>query len=311
MGVRAVWLADAARLTGYPVLEVAGWRTRGHGSGFRVIEGVVLHHTADGPTGNYPSLGVVRDGRAGLAGPLSNLGLGRDGTVLVIAAGVAWHAGASAWVGYRDLNDTFLGIEAESVGVRDDWTPAQRDCYPRLVAACLFYLRRGADRAAGHKEVALPAGRKIDPAFWDLAGLRKHVSWLLADPVARIPRFAKPAPTPPPPPDAGDDDMGMQQFPIPAAPGVRSMRLIVPTGSASSVTGRAWISMVVNGPYKGSGRVWAQSDTAGISDRWFNMDFTEGRSSRDWWELPSGTTQISVHYDMPDGGCITLEWAGK
>lgn len=105
--------------------------------------------------------------------------------------------------------------------------------------------------------------------------------------------------------------MGMQQFPIPAAPGLRSMRLIVPTGSASSVTGRAWISMVVNGPSKGSGRIWAQSDTDEISDRWFNMAFTEGRSARDWWELPSGTTQINVHYDMPNGGAICIEWQGK
>ncbi|GEL20848.1 N-acetylmuramoyl-L-alanine amidase [Pseudonocardia asaccharolytica] len=190
MGVRALWLADAARLTGYPVLEVAGWRTRGHGD-FRQLEGVVLHHTADGPTGNYPSLGVVRDGRAGLRGPLANLGLARDGTVLVIAAGVAWHAGASRWAGFADLNWTFLGIEAESRGTVDDWTPAQRDAYPRLVAALLHYMRRGADRACGHKECALPPGRKIDPAFWDLPALRRRVDWMLADPLARIPRFAQ------------------------------------------------------------------------------------------------------------------------
>ncbi|WP_433505402.1 N-acetylmuramoyl-L-alanine amidase [Pseudonocardia halophobica] len=144
MGVRATWLVDAARLTGYPVNEGAGWRGRGHGD-FRVLEGVVLHHTADGPTGIYPSLGVVRDGRAGLAGPLANLG--RDGTIFVTAAGVAWHAGASRWAGSTDLNDEFLGIEAEPTGTRDDWTPQQRDCYPRLVAALLYYMRRGPDRA--------------------------------------------------------------------------------------------------------------------------------------------------------------------
>lgn len=214
MGVRAVWLADAARLTGYPVLEIDGWRGRGHGD-FRLLEGVVLHHTADGPTGNYPSLGVVRDGRAGLRGPLANLGLARDGTVLVIADGVGWHAGASSWAGFRDLNDEFLGIEAESRGTVDDWTPAQRDCYPRLVAACLYYLRRGADRAAGHKEVALPRGRKIDPAFWDLARLRTHVAHLLGDPLARIPRFAQATP---PPPTPKDDTMTPEQVwhhPIP------------------------------------------------------------------------------------------------
>ena len=192
MGVRATWLVDAARLTGYPVSEVAGWRGRGHGD-FRVLEGVVLHHTADGPTGIYPSLGVVHDGRAELAGPLANLGLGRDGTIFVIADGVGWHAGASTWAGFTDLNDEFLGIEAESTGTRDDWTPQQRDCYPRLVAALLFYIRRGADRACGHKECAVPGGRKIDPAFWDLSGMRRQVAYYLADPVARIPRLGSTA----------------------------------------------------------------------------------------------------------------------
>ena len=61
------WLVDAARLTGYPVTEVGGWQGRGHG-GMRVLEGVVCHHTAGPKTGNMPSLGVITNGRAGLAG---------------------------------------------------------------------------------------------------------------------------------------------------------------------------------------------------------------------------------------------------
>jgi N-acetylmuramoyl-L-alanine amidase len=175
------WLADAARMTGYPVVEVGGWQQRGHG-GMRLIEGVVCHHTADGATGDYPSLRIVRDGRAGLAGPLSAYGLGRNGTIFVIAAGESWHAGASAWAGFRDLGDEFIGIEAESVGTRNDWTNEQRDCYPRLVAAILHFMRRGADRCAGHREIALPKGRKIDPAFWDMNDFRRIVSGYLANP---------------------------------------------------------------------------------------------------------------------------------
>lgn len=181
MAVWPGWLADAARMTGYPVVEVGGWRTRGHG-GMRVVEVVVAHHTADGPTGDYPSLRIVRDGRAGLSGPLSQLGLGRRGTIYVIAAGQSWHAGASSWAGFWDLNDEAIGIEAESVGTRDDWTPEQRDCYPRLCAALLHFMRRRADRCGAHKEVCRPAGRKIDPAYWHMPGMRGEIQRYLDNP---------------------------------------------------------------------------------------------------------------------------------
>lgn len=197
MGIWVPWLADAARMTGYPVVEVGGWRGRGHG-GMRVVEIVVPHHTADGPTGDYPSLRIVRDGRAGLSGPLSQFGLGRTGTIFVIAAGQSWHAGASAWAGFWDLNDEAIGIEAESVGTRDDWTAAQRDCYPRLCAALLHFMRRGADRIGAHKEVCRPRGRKIDPAYWHMGGMRDQVGRYLADPRS-INRHWRPGPPPPPP----------------------------------------------------------------------------------------------------------------
>lgn len=178
------WLADAARLTGYPVVEVDGWRTRGHGQ-MVAVEGVVAHHTAGPASGDFPSLRVVRDGHSSLSGPLSHLGLGRTGTIHVIAAGLCYHAGQSAWAGYTSLNSRFIGIEAESVGTRDDWTDEQRDCYPRLCAALLHFMRRPASRLAGHKEVA--PKRKIDPAFWDMGAMRARVAHLLEDPLNRIP----------------------------------------------------------------------------------------------------------------------------
>lgn len=310
MGVRASWLVDAARLTGYPVTVQSGCFGRGHGD-FRVIEGVGCHHTAGPRNGDYPSLLVVRDGRAGLKGPLSNYGLGRSGTIQCIADGVSYHAGASNWAGFTDLNDEFIGIEAESMGTIDDWTPPQRDCYPRLVAAILFYIRRDASRAAGHKEICRPAGRKIDPAFWDMKTMRSQIAWYLEDPLNRIPRFKAVTPARPAPADLLEDDMGVQNFIIPPGAGVRGMRLNIPTGKASSIVARSWVSMSLNGPKAGSGRVFAQSDHGGIADRWYNMSFKDGLSTRDWWELPDGTTQAVVQYDMPDGGTITLEWAGK
>lgn len=181
MGLYIPWLANAARMTGYPVVEIGGWRNRGHGP-MRVVEVVVPHHTADGSRGDYPSLNIVTYGRAGLAGPLSHLGLGRSGRIFVIAAGQCWHAGASQWAGFWDLNDEAIGIEAESVGTRDDWTREQRDCYPRLVAALLHYMRRGSNRCGAHKEVCRPAGRKIDPAYWSMHDFRLQVNRYLTNP---------------------------------------------------------------------------------------------------------------------------------
>lgn len=206
MGVYVPWLVDAARMTGYPVVEVDGWQRRGSRS-MRRVEGVVAHHTANPSTrGDYPSLKIVSSGRAGLRNSLSAFGLGRSGTVYVIAAGESWHAGASAWAGHQDLNDEFLGIEAESCGTGDDWTREQRDCYPRLAAAILYYMRRGADRLAGHKEVCLPRGRKIDPAFWNMDDFRGKVAWMLADPHRRITQGGGPLT------QTSEDSVALQRF---------------------------------------------------------------------------------------------------
>lgn len=191
-GIWIPWLADAARLTGYPVNELVGWRSRGTGGAagaMNAVEVVVCHHTAGGKTGEAPSLAVVRDGRAGLSGPLSHYVLGRSGTVYVVAAGACNHAGTSSWAGISGLNSRAIGIEAEDDG-DGRWTPEQLDCYPRLVAACLYYMRRDASRAAAHREVAIPAGRKIDPAGIDMAAFRARVAQLLTDPLRLIPRGA-------------------------------------------------------------------------------------------------------------------------
>lgn len=175
------WLADVLRAEGRVVVEVSGWQTRGTGA-FSTALGVLLHHTAGAATGNFPSLPVLVSGRAGLPGPLANLGLARDGTWYVIAAGRANHAGAGVlpFCPRNQGNEHLIGVEAESTG-RGDWTGAQLDSYPRGVAALLRHLGLDASRAAGHKEWA--PSRKIDPAGWpgDLAGFRRTVQTLLTE----------------------------------------------------------------------------------------------------------------------------------
>lgn len=165
-------LADACRKSGLPVVEVDGWKARGHGQ-FIGVNTIVCHNTATpkAATGDYPSLRIVRDGRSDLAGPLSQLGLGRDGTVYVIAAGVAYHAGATFFP--RQDNWHSIGIEAEHDGV-SEWPAAIRNAYPTLVAALCEHYGIPLSNVQGHKEVAKPLGRKVDPNF-DMDTFRAEV----------------------------------------------------------------------------------------------------------------------------------------
>lgn len=170
-------LASVVRSSGLTVVEVPGWRTRGHGQ-MTAVDAIICHHTAGPKTGNYPSLNVVTEGRSDLAGPLSQLGLGRNGTVYVIAAGVAYHAGATfeTW----QNNWHAIGIEAEATGV-DDWPDVQYDAYARLCAALRHGYDVPNDRVLGHKEVAKPKGRKPDPNF-DMNVFRAAVARAYAGP---------------------------------------------------------------------------------------------------------------------------------
>lgn len=104
-------LATVLRAAGLKVQEVPGWKTRGHGQ-MTSVETIACHHTAGPKTGNYPSLGVVRDGRPGLDGPLAQLGLARDGTWLVIAAGASPSARACS----RGVRYTRLRSQRSQVG---------------------------------------------------------------------------------------------------------------------------------------------------------------------------------------------------
>jgi len=166
-------LADACRKSGLPVVEVDGWRSRGHGE-LAGVNTIVCHHTATSAKalGDYPSLGIVRDGRPDLSGPLSQLGLGRNGTVYVIAAGVAFHAGATFLP--RQDNWHAIGIEAEADGL-SAWPAAQMAAYVRLVAALRDHYGIPLSNVQGHKEIATPLGRKVDPNF-DMTDFRRRVS---------------------------------------------------------------------------------------------------------------------------------------
>ena len=178
MAFALTWLPDVLKAAGLKVEVQPGWETRGLGD-MGIVRGVMCHHTAGPATGNMPCLGVITNGRPDLRGPLSQLGLGRDGTYYVIAAGKAQHAGKGRWQGVTTGNTNFIGIEAENRGIAaDPWPEVQMLAYQRGVAAILAKIGVGAIMCCGHKEYALPLGRKSDPSF-DMVDFRARVAALL------------------------------------------------------------------------------------------------------------------------------------
>lgn len=166
MSFSLIWLRDVLMSAGLRVAVEPGWENRGRGDVGQVL-GVICHHTAGSKNGIMPSLRVLKEGREDLRGPLAQLGLGRDGTYFVIAAGRCNHAGRGIWNGFSNGNANFIGIEAENTGLSNDfpWPSVQVDAYHRGVAAILKHTGRSPDFCAGHKEFALPRGRKNDPSL--------------------------------------------------------------------------------------------------------------------------------------------------
>lgn len=174
-----LWLPQVLRDAGLVVNEVPGWQNRGHGDEGKVL-GILCHHTCGPLHGDLPDLNVLVDGRPDLGGPLCNLGLGRNGAYWMVAAGKGWHAGRGSWQGVTDGNAHLIGIEAEntgeSVGPRaDHWPDVQMNAYYRGCAAILKHIVAPPIMCAGHKEFALPRGRKDDPNF-DMFAFRVQVA---------------------------------------------------------------------------------------------------------------------------------------
>ena len=191
MAFSLTWLSQVLLDAGLKVAEQPGWQNRGRGDVGGIV-GVICHHTSGPKTGNMPSLGVVINGRNDLPGPLSQLCLGRDGTFFVVAAGRCNHAGIGNWQGFTSGNTNFIGIEAENTGelrgpkVDIPWPAVQMDAYRHGVAAILKMIRANAIMCCGHKEYALPVGRKDDPTF-DMNEFRRDVAAIMAGAAPDLP----------------------------------------------------------------------------------------------------------------------------
>jgi N-acetylmuramoyl-L-alanine amidase len=156
------------RDAGLRVVEAAGWTDRGRTWATLKPEHVVCHHTA----ATIDIDRVLIDGRADLPGPICNWALHADDTVVLIASGLANHAGTATISSTQSY-----GIEATGpipAGASGPAAFPNYDAYVVLVAAIRLHHGWGNDRVTSHKEIALPKGRKIDPAF-DMHNFRAAV----------------------------------------------------------------------------------------------------------------------------------------
>lgn len=166
---RLLWLPDVLRDAGCDVYVLPGAETRGRDD--IDVNGVVWHHTATGlnwQDGHVAAL--LRDGRRDLAGPLSQVGLERDGTWVLIALGRCNHNGYGLWG-----NDS-IGIEMYNAGNgQDPWPAAQIESADRGTRAILAHL--GLD-AAGHLKAHRETDptRKPDPVGVDMNAARARVA---------------------------------------------------------------------------------------------------------------------------------------
>lgn len=180
-------LVDELRRRGVTVHEWPGWDGRGN-EGIGQIDpvGAVLHHTASGYGSAFEAL---VSGRPDLRGTLCNFAGNADGSLTVVASGLAWHAGRGAgpslgplapWAGW--LNRWTVGLEIVYPGDKP-MTAAQR-------AAALVFARAVADlfgggdieRVRAHAETNGRGGDgKWDPGFApgqtiDMAAFRREAA---------------------------------------------------------------------------------------------------------------------------------------
>lgn len=177
---RATWLADVLTDAGLTIRPYTGWETRGRDT-FNP-QGVMWHHTVTSP--NRTDISVDKflvAGRIDLAGPLCNYSTNRDGTVSIIAAGVANHGGTGVWKNVRG-NQFWFGDEMKNAGIPgvEPWPARQIESARIAAAAILNHLEQSdAGMLCAHKEYATPPGRKTDPHTLNMNTERQRVTeWM-------------------------------------------------------------------------------------------------------------------------------------
>lgn len=127
------------------------------------IDTIIIHHTA--PFASLTRVGYFfQDVNSRVS---AHFTVGKEGLIVqsVDEANRAWHAGPSSWLGKGNLNDYSIGIEILNDGDgKDPFTEPQYQALSKLVAYLMKKYDIPLSRVIGHRDIAIPLGRKIDPA---------------------------------------------------------------------------------------------------------------------------------------------------
>ncbi|MEU2487017.1 N-acetylmuramoyl-L-alanine amidase [Streptomyces sp. NPDC012617] len=222
----ATAFVDVLRAERLVVVGEPGWRDRNRNAvgPWGPVHGVMLHHTVT--RGTASTVRVVRDGYAGLPGPLCHGMIAKDGQVHLVGYGRANHAGLgdpsvlraviaeTALPGDReasvDGNRAFYGFECENLGDGvDPWPDVQLQAIEAVSAALCRAHGWGAGSVIGHLEWQ-PG--KVDPRGFAMPWMRSRIAGLLGS--------GEPGP-----------------LPDPVAPMVSLSRLLAAAGSNPSMPG--------------------------------------------------------------------------
>ena len=194
----AQWLTDMAdvlRAAGLSVSEQSGWMTRARSSG-GFTGGrpwcVMWHHAASAPGSSAAAIADYASFGSDVA-PVCNLVLGRDGAVIVCAAGATNTNGAGGpytvsrgTIPVDQMNTHAIGIEAVNSGVGEPWPQVQIDAYFTINNALTAAYGLEPGDLCTHAVWA--PGRKIDPATaaavqgpWRPAAVNTSGTWALED----------------------------------------------------------------------------------------------------------------------------------
>jgi hypothetical protein len=143
---------------GVRYVEMPGWTTRGRS--ILTPRYTIAHHTAAERDIDI----MLRDGRSDLPGPLCNWAGHNDLAVVAVAAGRANHCGVATVTsdeayGYEQTGPVPTGSTGSTA------FPSYRAAILHQAATCIYHGWSVGNVLFGHKEIARPLGRKVDPMF--------------------------------------------------------------------------------------------------------------------------------------------------